>query len=151
MKGPHLNARIRIRDNDVLLAVDIQNDFCPSGRLAVPSGHEVIPVINSLAEAFEHVILTQDWHPADHLSFASSHPGGVPFQEIKVSYGSQILWPDHCVQGSRGAEFCDDLRVPRAELILRKGYRREIDSYYGACRISARTRLSARVPRRSSA
>jgi nicotinamidase/pyrazinamidase len=114
---------------DVLLVVDIQNDFCPGGNLAVPRGDEVVPVINALAGKFAHVVLTQDWHPRGHLSFASSHPGAKPFQIIEVAYGTQVLWPDHCVQGSEGAAFRDDLNIPRAELVLRKGYHREIDSY----------------------
>jgi nicotinamidase/pyrazinamidase len=116
-------------DRDVLLAVDIQNDFCPGGRLAVPCGDEVMPAINRLCEKFRHVVLTQDWHPPGHLSFASSHPGKQPFEVITAPYGPQNLWPDHCVQNSPGAEFRRDLVAPHAELIVRKGFRREIDSY----------------------
>ena len=116
-------------EQDVLLVVDVQNDFCPGGALAVPRGDEVVPVINTLAGRFAHVVLTQDWHPAGHLSFASAHPGTTPFDTIEVSYGPQIMWPDHCVQGTRGAAFRDDLHVDRAELIIRKGYHRTIDSY----------------------
>ena len=116
-------------DRDVLLAVDIQNDFCPGGRLAVPRGDEVVPAINRLCETFRHVVLTQDWHPAGHLSFASSHPGRKPFEVIAAPYGPQELWPDHCVQDTPGAEFRRYFLVPRAELIVRKGFRREIDSY----------------------
>lgn len=116
-------------ERDVLLVVDIQNDFCPGGNLAVPHGDEVVPVINTLADKFAHVVLTQDWHPAGHQSFASSHPGKQPFETIEVAYGPQILWPDHCVQGTKGAAFRDDLNITRAELVLRKGYHREIDSY----------------------
>jgi nicotinamidase/pyrazinamidase len=120
----------RIDDKrDVLLVVDIQNDFCPNGALAVPRGDEVVPVINQLAQRFAHVLLTQDWHPPDHLSFASAHPGRKPYDTIAVSYGPQILWPDHCVQGTPGAGFREDLRIAHAELVLRKGYHREIDSY----------------------
>ena len=119
----------KITARDILLVVDVQNDFCPGGRLAVPRGDEVVPLINALAEKFAHVVLTQDWHPPGHLSFASSHPGRKPFETIAVSYGPQILWPDHCVQGSPGAQFRDDLRIPSAELVLRKGYHRAIDSY----------------------
>jgi nicotinamidase/pyrazinamidase len=118
-----------ICDQDVLLVVDIQNDFCPAGRLAVPRGDEVLPVINLLASRFQHVVLTQDWHPAGHLSFASAHPGRNPYETIEVSYGPQILWPDHCVQGTPGAEFHADLRIAHAELVLRKGYHHNIDSY----------------------
>lgn len=116
-------------EHDVLLVVDIQNDFCPGGSLAVPRGNEVVPLINTLAAKFAHVVLTQDWHPRGHLSFASSHAGKKPYQTIEVSYGTQILWPDHCVQGTIGAAFRDDLHIPHAELILRKGYHREINSY----------------------
>lgn len=116
-------------EHDVLLIVDIQNDFCPGGGLSVPRGDEVVPVINALAAKFAHVVLTQDWHPRGHQSFASSHPGKKPYDMIEVAYGPQILWPDHCVQGTVGAAFRDDLHVARAELVLRKGYNREIDSY----------------------
>ncbi len=114
---------------DVLLVIDVQNDFCPGGALAVPDGDAVVPVINRLAGGFEHVLLTQDWHPAGHTSFASSHPGRHPFETIEVAYGAQTLWPDHCVQGSTGAAFHRDLEATRAELIIRKGYDRAIDSY----------------------
>jgi nicotinamidase/pyrazinamidase len=116
-------------ENRVLLAVDLQNDFCPDGALAVPEGDLVIPIINELAKRFKHVVVTQDWHCPDHLSFASSHPGRKPLDRTELSYGEQILWPDHCVQGTRGAEFHPDLNIPHCELILRKGYHREIDSY----------------------
>jgi nicotinamidase/pyrazinamidase len=116
-------------DHDVLLVVDVQNDFCPGGRLAVPRGDEVVPAINRLCEKFRHVILTQDWHPPAHLSFASSHPGRAPFEIITAPYGPQELWPDHCVQATPGAEFRRDLVASRAELIVRKGFRPEIDSY----------------------
>ena len=112
-----------------LLVVDVQNDFCPGGALAVPDGDAVVPVVNSLSARFEHVLMTQDWHPPGHRSFASAHPGRAPYDVIRVDYGDQILWPDHCVQGTPGAGFHPALRVERAELILRKGFRREIDSY----------------------
>ncbi|MGD8281120.1 MAG: bifunctional nicotinamidase/pyrazinamidase [Gemmatimonadota bacterium] len=114
---------------DVLLVVDVQNDFCPGGALAVPRGDEVVPVINGLAERFEHVVLTQDWHPPGHESFASSHPGHEPMETIEVPYGPQILWPDHCVQETEGAAFHRDLRIPHATLIIRKGFHPRIDSY----------------------
>ena len=114
---------------DVFLVIDVQNDFCPGGALAVPDGDAVVPVINRLAGAFDHVLLTQDWHPAGHTSFASSHAGRQPFETIEVAYGAQTLWPDHCVQGSQGARFHGDLEVTRAELIIRKGYDPAIDSY----------------------
>jgi nicotinamidase/pyrazinamidase len=119
----------KIGDSDVLLVVNIQNDFCPGGRLAVPDGHHVVPHINRLARQFKHVVLTQDWHPPGHLSFASSHPGRKPFESIEVAYGSQILWPDHCMQGTPGAEFHGGLDIPHAALVLRKGFRPAIDSY----------------------
>ena len=112
-----------------LLVVDIQYDFCPGGRLAVPEGDTIIPLINALSARFDRIILTQDWHPPGHSSFASSHPGKQPFETVEMSYGEQILWPDHCVQGSRGADFHEDLDTDRAELIIRKGFRKEIDSY----------------------
>jgi nicotinamidase/pyrazinamidase len=111
------------------MVVDVQNDFVPGGALAVPRGDEVVPVINRLGEAFEHVVLTQDWHPRGHVSFASSHPGRKPFETIVLPYGEQVLWPDHCVQGTRGAQLHPGLRLPHAELIVRKGHHREVDSY----------------------
>ena len=114
---------------DLLLVVDVQNDFCPGGALAVPDGDQVVPVINRLIGRFDHVAVTQDWHPAGHRSFASSHPGRQPFETIEVAYGTQVLWPDHCVQGTPGAEFHAGLDLTRAELVIRKGTRREIDSY----------------------
>jgi nicotinamidase/pyrazinamidase len=116
-------------ERDVLLVIDMQNDFCPGGALAVPEGDRIVPLINRLAGRFQHVILTQDWHPADHLSFASAHSGRQPFETKFMPYGPQILWPDHCVQGTPGAAFHPDLDIPHAELVLRKGFRREIDSY----------------------
>ena len=116
-------------ERDVLVIVDVQNDFCPGGALAVPLGDRIVPAVNRLAGGFAHVVLTQDWHPRGHASFASSHPGKQPFDTVGVSYGQQILWPDHCVQGTRGADFHPDLDVPHAELVLRKGFRTAIDSY----------------------
>jgi nicotinamidase/pyrazinamidase len=121
----HLN----LNPTDVLLVIDVQNDFCPGGALAVADGDAVIPAIHRVAPLFEHIILTQDWHTPDHSSFASAHPGKKPFEQIELSYGPQTLWPDHCVQGTRGAEFHPDLKLIRAELILRKGFHRAIDSY----------------------
>jgi nicotinamidase/pyrazinamidase len=109
--------------------VDVQNDFCPGGRLAVPHGDEVVAPINRLAAKFAHVVLTQDWHPAGHLSFASSHPGRQPFESIAVAYGPQVLWPDHCVQGTPGAAFHPTLDIPHAALVIRKGFHPAIDSY----------------------
>jgi nicotinamidase/pyrazinamidase len=116
-------------DREVLVVVDVQNDFCPGGALAIPEGDAIIPAVNRLAGDFAHVILTQDWHPPGHLSFASAHPGRQPFETIQAPYGPQTLWPDHCVQGMAGAAFHPALDVPQAELILRKGYRGAIDSY----------------------
>jgi nicotinamidase/pyrazinamidase len=118
-------------DTDVLIVVDVQYDFLPGGALAVPDGDAVIAPINRLAGAFRHVLLTQDWHPESHASFASSHPGRQPFDMAELSYGPQVLWPDHCVQGTPGAELSRDLRIPHAQLVIRKGHNREIDSYSG--------------------
>ena len=112
-----------------LIVVDIQNDFCPGGALAVQGGDAIVPLINRLIGEFDHVILTQDWHPANHSSFASSHPGRDPFGVIDMPYGVQTLWPDHCVQGTRGADFHPDLQWTKAELVIRKGFRAGIDSY----------------------
>jgi nicotinamidase/pyrazinamidase len=120
---------IELTPTDLLLVIDVQNDFCPGGALAVPEGDQVVPIINRLAQRFEHVILTQDWHPAEHISFASIHPGTQPFASVEVHYGPQTIWPDHCIRGTRGADFHPDLNVPHAELILRKGFRQHIDSY----------------------
>lgn len=120
-----------IDERTVLIVVDVQNDFCPGGKLAVPGGDEVVPVINALAKRFSHVVMTQDWHPAGHSSFASSHPGKQPFEMVAMPYGQQVLWPDHCVQGTKGAEFRADLDVTPVQAIIRKGYRKEIDSYSG--------------------
>jgi nicotinamidase/pyrazinamidase len=116
-------------NDDVLIVVDVQNDFCPGGALAVPRGDEVVPVINRLAVSFRNVVLTQDWHPRGHLSFASSHSGQQPFATVAASYGPQVLWPDHCVQQTPGADFHHDLEIPHAGLVIRKGMNRLIDSY----------------------
>jgi nicotinamidase/pyrazinamidase len=116
-------------DEDVLLVVDVQNGFVPGGALPVADGHEVVPVINRLALAFDHVVLTQDWHPPGHASFASSHAGKTPFETTRLAYGEQVLWPDHCVQGTPGAELATALDIPHAQLVVRKGYRRHVDSY----------------------
>ena len=112
-----------------LLVIDIQNDFCPGGALAVAGGDEIVAPVNALMDAFDAVILTQDWHPAGHSSFATSHPGKAPFEGVQMPYGPQVLWPDHCVQGSAGAAFHPGLNADRADLILRKGYNPAIDSY----------------------
>jgi nicotinamidase/pyrazinamidase len=120
---------IRPGDQDALIVVDVQNDFCPGGALAVPHGDEVIATVNKLACVFRHVVLTQDWHPRGHFSFASSHPGRNAFDTITASYGPQLLWPDHCVQDTDGAEFHGTLQVPHACLVVRKGLDHQIDSY----------------------
>src|SRR5512135_2388451 len=124
-----MTARFFPGDRDALLVVDVQNDFCPGGALAVARGNEVVPVINRLAARFESIVLTQDWHPPGHRSFASAHPGRKPFDTVQLPYGPQVLWPDHCVQGTRGAELRGDLRIPRAQIVLRKGCNPQIDSY----------------------
>ena len=126
-------------ERDVLLVVDVQNDFIPGGALAVAHGDEVVPLVNRLARAFQHVILTQDWHTPGHVSFASSHAGKKPFETIELPYGTQVLWPDHCVQGTPGAEFHRALDVPHAQLIVRKGYRRHVDSYSAFCEADGKT------------
>jgi nicotinamidase/pyrazinamidase len=115
--------------NDVLVVVDVQNDFCPGGALAVPRGDEIVPIVNRLAARFGNVVLTQDWHPAGHFSFASTHSGKKPFDTVEAAYGPQVLWPDHCVQDTPGAAFHAALHVPHAALILRKGMAPTIDSY----------------------
>ena len=112
-----------------LIVIDVQNDFCPGGKLAVAGGDAILTVVNQLIGAFEHVVLTQDWHPSGHSSFASSHPGKAPYEEITMPYGQQTLWPDHCVQGTEGAEFHPALAWTKAELVIRKGFRAGIDSY----------------------
>jgi len=121
-----------------LLIVDVQNDFCAGGALAVPDGDAVIPVVNRLARRFRNVILTQDWHPPGHVSFASTH-GRDPFSTIELAYGPQVLWPDHCVQGSRGAEFAAGLEVPHAQAVIRKGYHAHADSYSAFLEADRRT------------
>jgi len=118
-----------LSDRDLLLVVDIQNDFCPGGALGVDNGDAVVPTANALMAAFPHVALTQDWHPKDHFSFASAYDGRKPYDTIEAPYGTQVLWPDHCVQGTPGADFRADFDPTRAELIIRKGFRRAIDSY----------------------
>lgn len=120
---------VKITPQDVLLVIDLQKDFCPGGALAVPQGDEILPLVNWLVRQFPHVVLTQDWHPKNHLSFASNHPGRSVFDTIETDYGMQTLWPDHCVQGSEGAEFHPALDITRAQLILRKGFHRDVDSY----------------------
>ena len=120
-----------LRADDVLVVVDIQYDFLPGGSLAVAGGDEIIEPINALAKRFRNVVLTQDWHPAGHVSFASSHAGMQPFQTIELPYGPQVLWPDHCVWNTHGAEFSRDLDIPHNQLVVRKGYHKIVDSYSG--------------------
>jgi nicotinamidase/pyrazinamidase len=120
---------MQIQPDDLLLIIDVQNDFCPGGALAVADGDAVVPVINRLSRRFEHVVLTQDWHPSGHSSFATSRPGSAPFESIAMPYGPQTLWPDHCVQGTTGAAFHPQLLTEKAELVIRKGFRPAIDSY----------------------
>jgi nicotinamidase/pyrazinamidase len=122
-------SEITIRDGDVLLVTDVQADFMPGGALGVGEGDEIVPLVNRLIERFEQVVVTQDWHPSGHASFASSHPGKAPFDSKEMHYGTQTLWPDHCVQGSEGAALHPELRIDRAFLILRKGMTRSVDSY----------------------
>ncbi len=122
---------LEIGPDDVLVVVDVQYDFLPGGNLAVAGGDDIVPLINKLAGKFKNVVLTQDWHPKDHISFASQHSGKAPFETIELDYGTQVLWPDHCVWDSHGAEISRDLKIPPAQLIIRKGYNRAIDSYSG--------------------
>lgn len=112
-----------------LLIVDVQNDFCPGGKLPVPGGDAVVPVINSLIDPFDIIIQTQDWHPSAHTSFASNHDNKEPYSTIDLDYGTQVLWPDHCIQGSKGAEFHSELNTEKTQVIIRKGFRENIDSY----------------------
>jgi len=122
-----------------LIVVDVQNDFMPGGALAVARGDEIVPLVNRLGARFENVVLTQDWHPAGHASFASVHPGRKPFETATLAYGPQVLWPDHCVQGTRGAALHDALSLPHAQLVVRKGHHREIDSYSAFLEADRRT------------
>jgi nicotinamidase/pyrazinamidase len=120
---------IKPDDASVLLVIDVQNCFLPGGSLAVKDGDQVIPVINRIAKGFSNIVMTQDWHTPGHVSFASSHPGKKPFETIDLKYGKQVLWPDHCVQGTEGAALSKDLSIPQAELIVRKGFHHDVDSY----------------------
>jgi nicotinamidase/pyrazinamidase len=121
--------KIKITDSDALLVIDVQNCFTPGGSLAVKEGDAIVPLINTIAKGFHNVVLTQDWHTADHVSFASQHEGKKPFETIKLAYGTQVLWPDHCVQGTEGAAINKDINIPQAELIIRKGFHKDVDSY----------------------
>ncbi len=127
--SPAQGRRIKPSATDVLLVVDMQNCFVPGGTLPVKEGDTIVPLINRIGAAFQHVVLTQDWHTPGHASFASSYPGKKPFETISLSYGTQVLWPDHCVQGTADADLVKGLRIPHAELIIRKGYRKQVDSY----------------------
>ena len=120
-----------LANDDVLIVVDVQNDFLPGGALAVPDGDAVIAPINALGRIAPHIVLTQDWHPPGHISFASSHPGRTPFSSLPLPYGEQVLWPDHCVQGTGGAALAEALDLPKAELVIRKGFHPKVDSYSG--------------------
>jgi nicotinamidase/pyrazinamidase len=131
---------IQPQDDDVLVVIDVQYDFLPGGALAVPDGDAVIGIINRLAGRFRHVVLTQDWHPPGHASFASSHEGRCAFETAELHYGTQVLWPDHCVQGTRGAEIAAELDIPHAQMIIRKGHNGGIDSYSGFMEADRRTR-----------
>jgi nicotinamidase/pyrazinamidase len=122
-------APIKIDDTSALLVIDVQNCFLPGGSLAVKDGDQVVPVINKLAKGFSNVVMTQDWHTVGHVSFASSHGGKKPFETVDLPYGKQVLWPDHCVQGTDGASLSKDLSIPQAELVIRKGYHKDVDSY----------------------
>lgn len=121
--------KIKPGETDVLLVVDVQNCFLPGGTLPVKDGDQIVPLINKLAPAFKHVVVTQDWHTPGHVSFASSHGGKKPFDTTQLPYGTQVLWPDHCIQGTADAELSRDLKLPTAELVIRKGYRQGVDSY----------------------
>jgi nicotinamidase/pyrazinamidase len=122
-------SKLALGDSDVFVVVDVQNCFVPGGSLAVRGGDEIVPLVNRLAKHFKHVVLTQDWHTPDHVSFASQHAGKKPFDTVALAYGTQVLWPEHCVQGTEGALLHKGLDIPHAGLIIRKGYRREVDSY----------------------
>jgi nicotinamidase/pyrazinamidase len=124
----------------VLIIADVQNSFMPGGSLGIPRGDEIVPVVNALSRRFANVVLTQDWHPPGHRSFASSHPGKKPFDVIALDYGEQVLWPDHCVQGTDGARICRNLDVAHAQLVLRKGYHPDVDSYSAFIEADGRTR-----------
>ena len=128
------------RATDCLIVVDVQNDFCPGGALEVKHGDEIVPLVNQLARKFENVVVTQDWHTPGHISFASSHAGTKPFETKRLRYGEQVLWPDHCVQGTRGAALHDGLDVPHAQLVIRKGFHPKVDSYSGFLEADRKTK-----------
>jgi nicotinamidase/pyrazinamidase len=128
------------RATDCLIVVDVQNDFCPGGALEVKHGDEIVPLVNQLAHKFENVVVTQDWHTPGHVSFASSHAGKKPFETKRLRYGEQVLWPDHCVQGTRGAALHDGLELPHAQLVIRKGFHPKVDSYSGFLEADRKTK-----------
>lgn len=130
---------MQISPRSALLVIDVQNDFTPGGQLAVPEGDLIVPLINRLSGLFKQVIIAQDWHPSGHASFASSHPGRKPYDVIQLPYGEQVLWPDHCVQGTTGAGFHSELKLPHAQLIIRKGCNPDIDSYSAFLEADRRT------------
>ena len=121
--------KVKPGSHDALLVIDMQNCFSPGGSLAVKEGDQIVPLINQIAKAFRNVVLTQDWHTSDHVSFASQHPGKKPFEAVKLAYGTQVLWPDHCVQGTDGAAIVSGVNIPHAQLVIRKGFHRDVDSY----------------------
>lgn len=131
---------LTLRSDDLLLAVDLQYDFLPGGNLAVAGGDEIIIPINRLGRRFENVVMTQDWHPEGHISFASSHPGSKPFEVIELPYGPQVLWPDHCVWDTHGAQFSDEVELPHTQMVVRKGYHEVVDSYSGFQEADRRTK-----------
>ncbi|PCM49440.1 nicotinamidase/pyrazinamidase [Pseudomonas fluorescens] len=130
---------MQISPRTALLVIDVQNDFIPGGQLAVPEGDQIVPLINRLGGLFKQVVIAQDWHPSGHASFASSHPGHQPYEVIQLPYGEQVLWPEHCVQGTAGAEFHPELNLPHAQLIIRKGCNPDIDSYSAFLEADRRT------------
>jgi nicotinamidase/pyrazinamidase len=142
--APPAGARMKPGANDVLIVVDVQNCFVPGGTLPVKEGDQIVPLVNRIARAFENVVLTMDWHTPGHASFASSHPGKKPFETIAMPYGTQVLWPDHCIQGTPDADLVPGLSVPHAQLLIRKGYRRHIDSYSAFLEADGRTRTGLR-------
>ena len=139
------------RTDDVLLVIDVQYDFMPGGALAVPDGDAVVPVINALAQRFDKVVLTQDWHPREHVSFAANHPGREPFSTLALPYGEQVLWPVHCVQDTDGAALHRDLDIPHARLVIRKGGDAQVDSYSAFVEADRTTRTACGLSARSSA
>ncbi len=137
--APPATDKLRPNDRAMLIVVDVQNCFVEGGSLPVKDGAAVVPVINAVSQAFDNIVVTQDWHTPDHASFASQHPGRKPFETIDLPYGRQVLWPDHCVQGTPGAALVDGLRLPRAQLVIRKGFHRGIDSYSAFMEADGRT------------